>query len=198
MGFQYHRRASSDMYSGVSSSAQPSPYLGISNFEPNGNPSPLLATQQDPARFQDVMQFGQFSPLEDQSLLSEGNQKEDSLLIELASLSIAEDHNSKHRRLCIEVYVLATGDFKLEKASPEASQAEFNKQLATKLETELTGRFLVSCFIPLCKHKEASRAKVTHDLITCYNCHTRQHIDCYYLPYSTTSNKHSCMNCKTQ
>jgi len=194
----------------VSSSAQPSPYLGIGDFEPNGNPSPLLAAQQDPAMSQDVVQFGQFKPSEDQSHvlmpitptpwspLSGGNQKEDSLLTELASLRIAEDPNSKHRCLCIEVYLLATGELQSEKASPEASQAKFNKQLATNLEAEVTGRFPVSCYIPVCKYKEASSAKITHDLITCYDCRTRQHINCYYIPYSITSNKHSCVNCRRQ
>ncbi|KAF2809699.1 uncharacterized protein BDZ99DRAFT_388847 [Mytilinidion resinicola] len=73
MGFHGHRRAPSDTYSDVSSSAQPSPYLGNSDFEPNDNPSPLLAAQQDPAMFQEVMQFGQFTLSENQSHISPGH-----------------------------------------------------------------------------------------------------------------------------
>jgi transcription factor CRZ1 len=58
--YRGHRRTPSDAYSDVSSSAHPSPYLG--NTEQfNDNPSPLLQAQQDPAMFQDVMTFGQFS-----------------------------------------------------------------------------------------------------------------------------------------
>ncbi|KAF2086156.1 hypothetical protein K490DRAFT_74695 [Saccharata proteae CBS 121410] len=59
--FRGHRRAPSDTYSDVSS-AHASPYLGNSDsFDPNDNRSPLLGAQQDPAMFQDVLHFGQFS-----------------------------------------------------------------------------------------------------------------------------------------
>ncbi|OCK81151.1 hypothetical protein K432DRAFT_392436 [Lepidopterella palustris CBS 459.81] len=71
--FRTHRRAPSDTYSDVSSSAQPSPYLGNNDsFDHNDNPSPLLGAQQDPALFQDVMQFGQFTLNENRPLVSPG------------------------------------------------------------------------------------------------------------------------------
>ena len=74
MGFHNHRKAPSDTYSDVSSSAQPSPYLGNNDsFDHNDNPSPLLSAQQDPAIFQDVMQFGQFTLSDNQSHVSPGH-----------------------------------------------------------------------------------------------------------------------------
>jgi hypothetical protein len=47
--------------------------MGNSDFEPNDNPSPLLAAQQDPAMFQDVMRFGQFTLSENKSHISPGH-----------------------------------------------------------------------------------------------------------------------------
>lgn len=70
MSFRGHRRTPSDTYSDVSSSAHPSPYMGNNESFDHDNPSPLLGAQQDPALFQDVMNFGQFSLSESNSHVS--------------------------------------------------------------------------------------------------------------------------------
>lgn len=72
MSFRGHRRTPSDTYSDVSSSAHPSPYMGNNESFDHDNPSPLLSAQQDPAMFQDVMNFGQFS-LSDNNHISPGH-----------------------------------------------------------------------------------------------------------------------------
>jgi len=65
--FRGHRRSPSDAHSDVSSSAQPSPFLGNSEaFEPIDNHSPLLQAQQDPSVYNEVMGIGQFSISEPQ------------------------------------------------------------------------------------------------------------------------------------
>ncbi|KAF2229364.1 hypothetical protein EV356DRAFT_537317 [Viridothelium virens] len=58
--FQGHRRAPSDTYSDVSSSAHPSPYLG-NNETFDEHASPLLTSEQDPAMFNNALSFDQFS-----------------------------------------------------------------------------------------------------------------------------------------
>ncbi|KAI9706318.1 MAG: DNA-binding transcription factor [Bogoriella megaspora] len=64
--FQGHRRAPSDTYSEVSSSAQPSPYLGNNDsFEDHA--SPLLSAEQDPAMFNNALGFEQFSLSDNQT-----------------------------------------------------------------------------------------------------------------------------------
>jgi transcription factor CRZ1 len=64
--FQGHRRAPSDAYSDVSSN-HPSPYLGHTDQYESDQPSPLLSAQNDPALFQDVMTFQQFTISGDQN-----------------------------------------------------------------------------------------------------------------------------------
>lgn len=64
--FQGHRRAPSDAYSEVSSN-HPSPYLSHADQFESDQPSPLLAAQTDPAMFQDVMTFQQFTISENQN-----------------------------------------------------------------------------------------------------------------------------------
>src|SRR5205085_12634277 len=59
--FQGHRRAPSDAYSDVSSSAHPSPYLSHTDHLEADQPSPLLSAQNDPAMFQDVMTLQHFT-----------------------------------------------------------------------------------------------------------------------------------------
>ncbi|KAK8255228.1 C2H2 type zinc finger domain-containing protein [Phyllosticta capitalensis] len=72
MQFRGHRRAPSDTYSDVSSSAHPSPYLGNNEGFDDNNASPLLGAQQDPM-FHDVLSFGQFSLSDNQAGISPGH-----------------------------------------------------------------------------------------------------------------------------
>ena len=66
MQFQGHRRTPSDTYSDVSSSAQPSPYLG-NNETFDEHASPLLTAEQDPALFNNALGFDSFSLSDNQN-----------------------------------------------------------------------------------------------------------------------------------
>lgn len=66
MQFQGHRRAPSDTYSDVSSSAHPSPYLG-NNETFDEHASPLLTAEQDPAMFNNALGFDSFSLSDNQT-----------------------------------------------------------------------------------------------------------------------------------
>ncbi|KAF2493309.1 hypothetical protein BU16DRAFT_563472 [Lophium mytilinum] len=106
--------------------------------------------------------------------------EQDPLSMELALLAIEEDPSSKHRRLCLEVYLIVAGWLSVSAASVEAISECTNHQRAIELATEVIMGFPV---------------EGEGQSFSCYDCHVRQHEVCYCRPQFLFESGNSCMKC---